>query len=143
MAGLFDGEGCVSVIKRSSKGYVYHQVDVRICMTSLAVLEAVQRTYGGNITAMKKQAAHHKQNWHWYCQGDVAFAVLMRIRPFSIEKRPQIELACRFHRAHQLGLRFDRERVKQQLQWLKVDTTRRLVSKSTVATQNKNQLKVA
>jgi hypothetical protein len=126
MAGLFDGEGCVSVILRRSKGHEYHQLDVRIAMTSEAVLQAVQRTFGGNISAREKRLSHHKQSWQWYCQGQVALEVLRRIRPFLIEKRAQADLAMRFEIAKERGLSFDHDRVRRQLQWLKQDTSRQL-----------------
>ena len=126
MAGLFDGEGCVSVIIRKKKGYEYHQLDMRINMTAYKVLEAVQSTYGGNLAELNRSSAkpHHKRQWQWYCQGKVALEILKRILPYSIEKREQIDLAVRFQTAHELGLPFDRDRVRRQLKWLKEDTSR-------------------
>jgi hypothetical protein len=127
IAGLFDGEGCVSVIKRSSTGCTYHQLDVRITMTALAVLEAIKCTYGGNLQEVKVAAAHYKRSWQLYCQGVVGLNVLRRILPFAIEKQAKIDLAVRFQVARDRGVVFDREKVKQQLSWLKKDTSRVLV----------------
>ena len=50
-----------------------------------------------------------------------------RILPFAIEKQSKIDLAVRFQVARDRGIVFDREKVEQQLSWLKKDTSRVLV----------------
>ncbi len=99
MAGLFDGEGCVSVIRRKAKkGCVADgfSLDVRIGMTCLRTLQAIAQAYGGSISPLKRSNPKYRQAWHWYCTGDTAMAVLTRIRPFAITKAEQIRLAIAF-----------------------------------------------
>lgn len=58
VAGLFEGEGCISTYKGK-------RVVVVIQMTDLDVLEKVQENFGGKILKLKERRAHWKQIYSW------------------------------------------------------------------------------
>lgn len=101
-AGLFDGEGCVSLTytvrrrrARSKVPILGFKFVVLICNTHLATLEHFQRTYGGYIHRNTKRKRHRKLVWTW------------RLTSFTEQQRflETIQSHCRIKRpAVRLGL---------------------------------------
>lgn len=90
LAGLFDGEGCISWPRRE----LLHSVRLDIPQTNLELLEKVQAVTGtGKITARKRAKAQHSQAWTWSCYGQNARSVLRQILPWLIVKRAAAEVA--------------------------------------------------
>lgn len=56
-AGLFEGEGTISISKRG--------IRVAVTMTDLDVLETFQNNFGGSLLKQKLRAAHYKPQWRW------------------------------------------------------------------------------
>ena len=89
IAGLFDGEGCVTCklkpTKRKDRGdKVYKQWYIRceMSMTEKEVIEWVHETLGFGWSREKKYSKrpkHHKRQWRWSCgyRDALTFAKLM------------------------------------------------------------------
>jgi hypothetical protein len=58
IAGLFEGEGTISILK--------NKVRLAIQMTDYDVIKFVYDNFGGNVHAPKKQKSYHKKSWIWY-----------------------------------------------------------------------------
>ncbi len=79
LAGLYDAEGCLySTTRCNTQSSLAQEVCPR-------VLEEIQKIAGGNIWKSRPGVLH--------MSGDVLVAFLQRIRPFSVQKLPQIDLA--------------------------------------------------
>ena len=100
IAGLFDGEGCVTCKQKPTKrkdrgGKIYNQWYIRceIAMTNRAVIEWIHEVLGFGWCAEKKYKArpkHYKRQWRWCCgYQDALFAKI--IWPYTQVKLHQIE----------------------------------------------------
>ena len=77
IAGLFDGEGCVTCKKKPTKradrgGKVYNQWYIRceMNMTDKAVIQWIHETLGFGWSMekiYKKRPKHYKRQWRWSC----------------------------------------------------------------------------
>ena len=89
IAGLFDGEGCVTCKQKPTKrkdrgGKVYKQWYIRceMSMTEKEVIEWVHETLGfgwSREKIYKKRPKHYKRQWRWSCgyRDALTFAKLM------------------------------------------------------------------
>jgi len=89
IAGLFDGEGCVTCKQRKTKrkdrgGKVYNQWYIRceIAMAEKEVIEWLHETLGfgwSREKIFKKKPSHYKRQWRWSCgyRDALRFAKLM------------------------------------------------------------------
>ena len=83
-AGLFEGEGCIS-IKKDYKG-----VGLQMVGTDRDVLERMCNLFGGSIytMSMAKRPAHHKQQYSWTLQKrDKVMSALEKMLPFFGQRR--------------------------------------------------------
>ena len=102
LAGLFDGEGCVTCKQRKTKrkdrgDKVYNQWYIRceINMADKAVIEWIQETLGFGWSSEKryyKRPAHHKRQWRWACGYRDALKFAKLIWPHVQVKLHKIEL---------------------------------------------------
>ena len=86
IAGLFDGEGCVTCKKKKTKrrGKVYNQWYIRceISMTDKEIIEWLHEALGFGWSGEKKytkRPKHYKRQWRWSCgyRDALEFAKLM------------------------------------------------------------------
>lgn len=122
MAGFFDGEGCVSVIKRNHDN-VFTLV-VQVVTTDLLTMKMIQTAFKGVLTARKPQEVNHKFSWEWRLTGRKAKEFLELIYPYSITKRKEIEVALKYPHTksgHRISAstRNLREELREELQKLK------------------------
>ncbi len=92
IAGLFDGEGHVSITW--SRGNP--KLCVKLTNTYLPVLEAVKDVYGGTFYANKKQKAHYLQCYALSLTVEQSKRFLRELLPFLVIKKRQAELALLF-----------------------------------------------
>ena len=102
LAGLFDGEGCVTCKQRKTKrpdrgGKVYNQWYIRceINMADKAIIEWIHETVGFGWSREKmyyKKPAHHKRQWRWCCGYRDALKFAKLIWPYVQVKLHKIEL---------------------------------------------------
>ena len=102
IAGLFDGEGCVTCKQKKTKrkdrgGKIYNQWYIRceIAMTDKHVIEWIHEVLGFGWCAekkYKKRPKHYKRLWRWCCgyQDALVFAKIIwpyvQVKVHAIEK---------------------------------------------------------
>tara|TARA_Y100001938_G_scaffold133223_1_gene192338 strand:+ start:1350 stop:1775 length:426 start_codon:yes stop_codon:yes gene_type:complete len=101
IAGLFDGEGCVSYKQynrkrtNNKKAYPTWQIRLEIAMTDKSVLVWLNKILGVGTVGEKKYKTKYtvgwKKQWRWRCSHRDAFYVCCLIWPWSHVKLPQIQ----------------------------------------------------
>tara|TARA_R100001480_G_scaffold139883_1_gene137026 strand:- start:83 stop:508 length:426 start_codon:yes stop_codon:yes gene_type:complete len=101
IAGLFDGEGCVTCKKKPTKrpdrkGKIYNQWYIRceISMTDKEVISWLHETLGFGWSAEKrysKRPKNYKRQWRWCCGYRDALTFAKLIWPFAQVKLHKIE----------------------------------------------------
>lgn len=106
LAGLIDGEGCISTHKVSATSTSIG-LDLRVVNTYLPVLQWCQTRFGGRIHKKQLGAAHYKQGYAWCLSVGPLGKLLPQLLPFLQIKQKQARLAIRFS---QLGYGCQTER---------------------------------
>jgi len=83
-AGLFDGEGTVTLAKHHSSDPFRRPV-VSMTSTTRELIEFMHRNFGGNIRSQKVYQEHHKQSWAWKAEYTDAVECLKLLCPFLLE----------------------------------------------------------
>ncbi len=81
-AGLFDGEGTVTLATSNGK---FRYPVVSVSSTTLILLEFLQQHYGGHISIHKKYQSHHHNAWSWKTTHGNALIFLEKILPYLKE----------------------------------------------------------
>ena len=95
-AGLIDGEGQVSIIKRlERKGGV---PTIVVEMSSYDVIIHLRDTFNlGKIHRCKKRKDHHKQTWRWKVTYRQAHSVARKIYPYIREKKDKMYCILQYY----------------------------------------------
>ena len=83
-AGLFDGEGTITLSKSKQSDKFRHPV-VSITSTSRELIDFLKDSFGGTIVNQKTYKEHYKQSWSWRLSYDRAIEFLEQVRPFMKE----------------------------------------------------------
>ena len=115
IAGLFDGEGCVTCKQKKTKradrkGKVYNQWYIRceIAMTDKEVIEWLHETLGFGWSREKKYSKrpkHYKRQWRWCCGYRDALTFAKLLWPYAQVKLHKLEQIIDHYepRAQELG----------------------------------------
>ena len=115
IAGLFDGEGCVTCKKHPTKrpdrgGKIYNQWYIRceMNMTDKEVIEWVHETLGFGWCREKiynKKPKHYKRQWRWCCGYRDALVFAKLLWPYAQVKLHKLEEIINHYepRAQELG----------------------------------------
>ena len=99
LAGFFDGEGCIAM--RANNRCQTYRMTVDITSSCRAVLEQFQIRFGGSVHPVRRFV--NKPLFQWQLNGRAAILVFLRaIRPFAIEKLPQVEAALQWQESQPL-----------------------------------------
>lgn len=98
LAGLFDGEGCVFISRKKSTGVnPSYGVSVSISNCHRGILELLRRAYGGYVKHYNETRPNQRDWFTWQLSGGkMAASFLTAIRPYSIIKAEEIDLALEF-----------------------------------------------
>lgn len=98
LAGFFDAEGCVSIIKFKRKNGVGYRLKVSVSNTNRSVLEYIISKFasGGKIADHKDLRGNRKENHEFYIYGNSAKDFLKFILPYLIVKKEQAVYALAF-----------------------------------------------
>lgn len=96
IAGLFDGEGHVSITWATRRGVKCPKLCVKISNTHLPVLLKIKAMYGGSIYANKKQYESYLQCYVLSFTVEQSKKFLKDILPYTIIKQSQIIEALKF-----------------------------------------------
>jgi hypothetical protein len=118
VAGLLDGEGCLTVSRRLRRSKRSFQPTVVIQMAHEDLILELQSQYGGTL-ARKQQKSHWAVQWSWTLGGEKSIrALLEEVLPFLVVKRRQAEILLEYFGARsQMGLtRHRTEEERDQLE---------------------------
>lgn len=105
-AGLFDGEGCVSIVNDKSAGWNSWRLMIQMNSTSVASLNKMIGMFGGRYIEHKRTPNNNLTPrfvaYHWALNGSKAYEALKKMKPFLIEKKAQSDIAIKFfiHQKH-------------------------------------------
>ena len=130
LAGFFDGDGCVSIVKSHKPPYGhYHQLAVMFSQSSKPFLEHWQQITGvGKIYEQrgKSNIAHTRPHYIWRIPSNSGAELLAEIAPYLIIKRRQAALAAEFQATKRAkggrltqAEKANRERIYEELRALK------------------------
>lgn len=88
IAGLFDGEGTVTLSRTHSNDKFKAPV-ASMTSTSIEILNFIQIYYGGCISKQKVYKEHHKLSWVWKITNQKALLSFKDILPFILIKEKQ------------------------------------------------------
>ena len=108
-AGLFDGEGCVTLSKDGDTNY---RLRLKITSTDYAVLTWLQEHFGGSINLSRKESEYNKEAWDWVCKVEDQVVFLFGILPYTIIKRAQIIEALNYLFEKQNGGKLTEDEIK-------------------------------
>ena len=118
IAGLFDGEGCVSYKQynrkraHNKKAYPTWQIRLEIAMTDKSVLVWLNETLGVGTVGEKryktKYTAGWKKQWRWRCSHRDAFYVCCLIWPWTHVKLPEIQKIIQHYSERKLTIMNDK-----------------------------------
>ena len=99
VAGLFDGEGYITINKWEVPGrdYIRYQLFVGVSMTDKPIIEMLAAQFGGMCANYKKQKQpNHRRVFCWKVSSKSAVPFLRQTIPYLRVKREQAELVLRF-----------------------------------------------
>jgi hypothetical protein len=98
LAGIFDGEGCVTICMMGGKArrQPMHALNCIVAMTCREIPYLLQDRFGGNVLAEKVRGANRQPSWRWRTHGWHAVDFLRDVLPYLRVKRKQAELAIEF-----------------------------------------------
>ena len=97
LAGIIDGEGCISIFARNRPGHKYPDMCLRVAVNSTDewLCQYIRFSFGG-FMSQPKYRANCKPIWEWRLERGKARDFLELILPYLHLKRPQAELAIKF-----------------------------------------------
>lgn len=106
LAGLFDGEGCISIIaaKIGAKNYraqsIAYELKLHIRMTDPRPVKAFRDffadTNGGNTVRQEYKPLNHRPTYCFGCSHTKAETIIKQLLPYLICKKEQADLAIDF-----------------------------------------------
>ena len=102
IAGLFDGEGCVTYKKymkkrtKKEKAYSTWSIELEISMTDQSIIRWLHEALGVGTLASKKvngkrvDGTSYLKQWRWRCTFRDAYYVCLLIWPYAHTKLPKI-----------------------------------------------------
>lgn len=93
MAGFFDGEGYIGILKRQRKTYnPEYFIQISIGQKDGHIMDWVMENFGGHLHNVKRDGSYY-----WIVSNKDAYKFLKKIKPYLIYKKPQAELALEFY----------------------------------------------
>ena len=118
IAGLFDGEGCVSYKQynrkraHNKKAYPTWQIRLEIAMTDRSVLVWLNEVLGVGTVGEKRYKTKYtkgwKKQWRWRCSHRDAFYVCCLIWPWTHVKLPEIQKIIQHYSERKLTIMNDK-----------------------------------
>jgi hypothetical protein len=84
-AGLFDGEGSISLVRQNNNRS--HSPQVAVASNDYEVLAWFQKRFGGHIVTKQPRKSTHSVSYDWRLTDRRALAFLQMIRPYLVIER--------------------------------------------------------
>jgi hypothetical protein len=107
LAGIIDGEGCISLRRILEKGKCA-KWDIRIYVVSTdkILIDWLQSNFGGTTySRISKKNPHWKRKHEWIISKKALTPILTAIYPFLVIKKQHCEIAIKFRETYTDGLR--------------------------------------
>lgn len=99
LAGLFDGEGSVSMLKSKGRnGRYYFKIALQLSMCNKELVEYVQENLGGWFYLQQRKTTSGHIAYHGSTQGPNSEIVLQSLIPFLREKKEVAQIALDYFR---------------------------------------------
>jgi hypothetical protein len=93
LAGFFDGEGSISILKRKKGDWnISHFLRVSIGQKDGATLDWIKENFGGNVYLVSRNGSYV-----WAISDYKGYKFIKILSPFLLYKKPQAELAIKFY----------------------------------------------
>ena len=96
LAGLFDGEGCVSIVKGQCRGNPAWALQMVVSNNLPAVLYKYRDITGAGFIHNRAGAGNRATNYSWRMSQTAAGGVLEQIQPYLEAKGDQVRIALEF-----------------------------------------------
>lgn len=129
MAGFFDGEGYIGLLKRKrTEIYTEYFIQMAIGQKDGATMDWIQENFGGYIHKVRRDGSYF-----WIVTGQAAFKVLERITPYLKYKKPQALLAVEFYKGKikRTKATQEAERKRKEIIYLKLKHQKKVFTSST------------
>lgn len=127
MAGFFDGEGYVGILKRKRGNWnIEYFLQLSIGQKDGATMDWITENYGGKTYLVKRDGT-----FYWTCSNKMALNLLTQIVPYLKYKKPQAELALEFYKNRNLKRPIPKEELERRENiYLKMKALKKVFTKS-------------
>jgi hypothetical protein len=96
IAGIIDGEGCITILKSKKKHCVSYgySPSVFVVMTSEPVITWLAETIGSGFITTSRPRPDNRRNYRYNLTGSKAIQLVKDIYPYLVEKKAQAETIC-------------------------------------------------
>jgi hypothetical protein len=135
IAGFFDGEGYVGILKRQRKDFSpEYYIMASVGQNDGEIMDILYSNFGGVLHHVKRDGSYQ-----WNISYEKAYKFLKKIHPYLKYKKPQVDVAVRFYEnsipdRHQKGMGGrlkDTELQRREDLFLKLKALKRIFAKST------------
>jgi hypothetical protein len=104
LAGLIDGEGCISLTRRSPQAHnasvsFNYRLILKVSMCHLSTIRRCRELTGlGTLHSQKRQKKHYSRAYTWFCNAGDAEIILEALLPWFVTKREEALVALDFLR---------------------------------------------
>lgn len=133
MAGFFDGEGYVGILKRQRKNWnTEYFIQVSIGQTDGGIMDWVVENFGGRLYTVKRDGSYY-----WVCSNKKGYNFLKKITSYLKYKKPQAELAIDFYEHRNLSKPTPPEELERREKiYLKLKMLKKIFTKSSHSSGN-------
>lgn len=96
LAGLIDGEGCLSFRYDGRKTILRLYPALVIHMTNYEIIKLLHNEFGGSFGTIQSDGIK-KISYTWQFQGEQVISIVQRVYPYLIVKKQQADLILGYH----------------------------------------------
>lgn len=110
MAGFFDGEGYVGILKRTRKTWnTEYFIQISIGQKDGATMDWIVNNFGGHLHRVKRDGT-----FYWIISNKDGYKFLKQIIPYLKYKKPQADLAIEFYENRELKRPIPKEELERR-----------------------------
>ncbi len=98
IAGIIDGEGCISIEKFISRGNMNYRLKLRVTNTNMLLMAYLTLCLGGCISTRHRKEPNCKTTYIWSLPGQPAVDCLKQVLPHLLLKKEVAELGIAFQK---------------------------------------------
>ncbi len=98
LAGFFDGEGCVYILKANAKHGVAFSLEISFTNADKEPLELARSLFGGKVSRSSDSRPKSKPSYRLRIRSNQALSALTQLLPYLRVKRKRAELGVEFQK---------------------------------------------